>query len=332
VMVMWKIMAGRGSAFVDRFIDDSRIAIGWAEAGDYTHVNSREDIIKIFLAVWPEQSQRQIKTGASQVFRFLHEMSAGDKVVVYDPDERIYHVGRVLGEPKFDPEWNERLPVNRDVEWIGNVNRDDLSQPTKNTLGALMTLFKLSDIAEKEINSTLTGEVISKHNLTVRDDIIQESIDPFSDITNIAFERVKDQILSLEWDDMQELVAALLRALGYRTIVSPRGADRGRDIVASRDGFGFERPRIVVEVKHRTVQIGAPQVRSFLSVLHAEDRGLYVGTGGFSKEAYYTAENANNVTHLMTIDGLADALLEQYEALDEVGRRLLPMIKLYWPA
>lgn len=56
---------------------------------------------------------------------------------------------------------------------------------------------------------------------------------------------------------MQDLVAGLLRAMGYKTRVSPSGPDRGKDIVASPDGFGFESPRIVVEVKHRQGAIAA---------------------------------------------------------------------------
>lgn len=33
----------------------------------------------------------------------------------------------------------------------------------------------------------------------------------------------------------------------------------------------------------------------------------------------------------MSLDGLAQALIEQYERLDERGRRLLPLTKIYWP-
>jgi hypothetical protein len=39
--------------------------------------------------------------------------------------------------------------------------------------------------------------------------------------------------------------------MGYKTRVSPPGADRGVDIFASPDGLGLEEPRIFVEVKHR---------------------------------------------------------------------------------
>ena len=101
---------------------------------------------------------------------------------------------------------------------------------------------------------------------------------------------------------MQELVAGLLRAMGYKTRISPAGPDKGKDIVASPDGFGFESPRIVVEVKHRSSAMGSAEIRSFLGGRHKDDKGLYVSTGGFSKDAYYEAERANIPLTLMSLD------------------------------
>jgi restriction system protein len=120
--------------------------------------------------------------------------------------------------------------------------------------------------------------------------------------------------------------------MGYKTQVSPSGPDRGKDIVASPDGFGFESPRIVVEVKHRSQVMGSQQIRSFLGGRHPEDKGLYVSTGGFTKDAYYEAERASIPITLMTLDDLVDALLEHYENLDIESKQLLPLKKIYWPA
>lgn len=50
---------------------------------------------------------------------------------------------------------------------------------------------------------------------------------------------------------MEELIAGLLSAMGYRTLLSPKGPDRCKDIIASPDGLGLEDPKIIVEVKHR---------------------------------------------------------------------------------
>ena len=207
-----------------------------------------------------------------------------------------------------------------------------MSRATRNTLGAIMTIFKLSALATAEIMALYEGRRLSLPDQAELEGVEPvDAVDPFDDIASQALERVKDRIRNLEWDDMQELVAALLRALGYRTIISPAGADRGKDIIASKDGFGFERPRIVVEVKHRKEAMGSQEIRSFLGGRHPDDRGLYVSTGGFSKDAHYEAERASTVTHLMSLDGLARALIEQYENLDAEGRRLLPLTRLYWP-
>lgn len=78
---------------------------------------------------------------------------------------------------------------------------------------------------------------------------------------------------------MQELVAGILRAMGYRNMILSPGPDRGKDIIASPDGLGLENPKIKVEVKHRTAQMGSQELRSFLAILREGDKGLYVSTG-----------------------------------------------------
>src|SRR5438552_3516812 len=66
-----------------------------------------------------------------------------------------------------------------------------------------------------------------------------------------ADEFIEERIARLSWAGMQELIAGILRAMGYRTRISPPGADRGLDIFASPDGLGLQEPRIFCEVKHR---------------------------------------------------------------------------------
>lgn len=119
--------------------------------------------------------------------------------------------------------------------------------------------------------------------------------------------------------------------MGYKTKISDPGPDRGVDIMASPDGFGFESPRIMVEVKHRSHAMGAQEIRSFLGGRHKDDKGLYVSTGGFTKDARYEADRANIPVMLMDIEDLVKALLRNYEDLDMETRNLLPMKKIYWP-
>lgn len=77
--------------------------------------------------------------------------------------------------------------------------------------------------------------------------------------------------------------------------------------------------------------MGASEIRGFLGGRHQYDKGLYVSTGGFTKDAYYEAERANIPLTLMNIDDLVRAFLEHYDAMDIATQRLVPLKKIYWP-
>jgi restriction system protein len=130
---------------------------------------------------------------------------------------------------------------------------------------------------------------------------------------------------------MQDLVAGILRAMGYRTTVAKAGPDRGVDIFASPDGLGLREPRIFVEVKHRQAQMGAKEIRAFLGGRKKGDKCLYVSTGGFSKDAMYEAERAYVATTLITLPLVRRRLIDYYESTDAETRALVPLKRLYWP-
>jgi restriction system protein len=268
------------------------------------------------------------------MWRFLHEFEVGDGVITYDSQRRRYLIGEIAGPAVHRPDADEEKSVYRAVQWGETLAREDLSRESRNTLGAIQTLFLLPDYSCIEIESRLAGREPPQPAAAAPAPASAEAVadlDPFGAIQERALERLKDRLSGLEWAQMQELVAALLRALGYRTTVSPQGPDRGKDIFASPDGFGFEQPRIVVEVKHRRGQtMGAAEVRSFLGGRHKDDRGLYVSTGGFTREAYYEAERASIPITLMTLDELAHSVMDNYDKFDAIGRSLVPLTRVYW--
>lgn len=246
---------------------------------------------------------------------------------MYDPSSRLYHLGLFRSDAQIDEEGQDDDLIYRSVEWQQTTSRDELSVAARNSLGSVLTLFAIDSRVAAELLDEKPSPQAGGEQSTVQ--TVEQ--DEAQAVSERALELTKDRLARLKWDEMQDLVAGLLRALGYRTRVSPDGPDRGKDIIASRDGFGFERPRIVVEVKHRRDQMGSQEIRSFLGGRHADDRGLYVSTGGFSREARYEAERASTLTHLMDLDELARALIEQYDLLDEEARRLFPLQKIYWP-
>ena len=87
---------------------------------------------------------------------------------------------------------------------------------------------------------------------TVDDTGSKESIMDFDEIEQIAMEGLERYINKKNPYEFQDLVAALLRGMGYYTpFVAPKGKDGGVDVVAYRDPLGTQSPRIQVQVKHR---------------------------------------------------------------------------------
>jgi restriction system protein len=127
-------------------------------------------------------------------------------------------------------------------------------------------------------------------------------------------------------------VGGILRAMGYKIRFTSRGSDLGSDILASPDGLGLEEPRIKVEVKKRTIEkIGAPDIRNFIGGLRGVEKGIFVTTSGFSKEARYEAERANFALTLIDSDLLVELIVENYESLTPETKALIPLRKIYWP-
>jgi len=324
----WMVRADVGGRLASEFKANSLVAIGWSEALNTLNLKTRDEFVQRMRATYPEESKGMIVNAAGQVFRFVREMQMGDQIVTYDNVRRTYMVGTITSDAQYDESlFDKEFPLFRSVQWVKELSRDDLSLTSKNSLGSTLTLFKVPPESVTEIEALMQGVAVQPQ---VEDEPQEESL--LQDIQGKSREFIKDKISKLDWDQMQMLTAGLLRAMGYKTRISPSGPDRGKDIVASPDGFGFEQPRIIVEVKHRRGQMGSQEVRSFLAVIrHPGDKGLYVSTGGFSREAFYEAERATNPITLMDLDGLVEAILEHYESMDLEARVLLPLTRVYWP-
>lgn len=325
---MWMVRAQAGTLY-DVFKEEGVVAMGLAIGPIEKKSKSEvEDRIRAHVPTWKEG---KIAVWAAMLTRFQKEVSVGDDVVTYDPSTRTYLVGSITSECRYDANKHPDDPFTRDVKWRGEVARDSLTVPTKNSLGAIATFFRVPSEAAADLERALSGVKPAK---TVQPEVIEEGEkELLEDVNARALEFIKDRVSKLDWEEMQQLVAGLLRAMGYKTKVSAPGADRGRDILASPDGFGFENPRIVVEVKHRPGSpMGSQEIRSFLGGRHRDDKGLYVSTGGFSKDAKYEADRATIPLTLMDIDELVHAIVAYYDRMDIETQRLLPLRKVYWPA
>lgn len=337
----WMVRAGQGGRYFDAFRSREIVAIGWSVVGDVSRFDSRKALAEQLRKDFPDYSESMATVGAGQLFRFAHEMKSGDRVVTYDARARTYLCGIIMGEYTHDSsEEIDELSNRRAVRWEFERSRDELTAAAKNTLGSILTLFQLSQLVESELwkdHKTINmGKGESPiEGLEAQVKLVGRSFEladaTFQQVEEQANERIKDRVAALSWSEMQDLVAGLLRAMGHVTKVSPSGPDRGRDIVASPDGMGFQEPRIVVEVKHRQGRMGAPEVRKFLGGRKPHEKGLFVSTGGFTSEAHYEAERASIPLTLLDSEELIEFLLTHYPRLDEKTRQMLRLAPLYWP-
>jgi restriction system protein len=325
----WMVRAGDNNELADLVEDRSAVAIGWNEMGELSSLKTREQFKQRYREAYPDHSSGRVAVNAGQVYRFTREIHEGDYVLTYIKASREMLIGLAAGPYEHRTDFfPPHYPHVRRVQWLKRVSRDNFSSPARNSMGSTLTVFGLDDhLAEIHRVATATEEMPA-----ILEEEEEEAPPFFEEVKARADELVADLISRLDPYDFQDLVAAVLRAMGFRAVSTPPGPDRGVDIVAHPDSFGFERPRIKVQVKHRQGAASGPEMRSFLGTLRSGDSGLYVSTGGFTRDATLAAERSREPLKLLDRDDFIRLLLEHYEALDPEYKARVPLRKVWVPA
>ena len=164
-------------------------------------------------------------------------------------------------------------------------------------------------------------------------DDIEEVPNELEDLQGRATAGIIDYINQKNPYDFQELVAALLRAMGYYTpFIAPKGKDGGIDIIAYQDPLGTTQPQLKVQVKHYPKNpISVDVVRSLGGVLVKEGEvGLLVTSGTFTNEAKKEARNYHRRLRLIDIDEFIELWIRYYDKMVEADKLLLPIIPIYF--
>jgi restriction system protein len=331
---IWFVRAGRDAVYADDFLQQNFIAVGWADLGEIPADSSKQDLVELYQKIYADRSIGRAQTAAAQMIRFMSEMSIGDDVMTFDREKRLYYLGKITSAYQWDLTRILEMPQIRQVEWHSKISRSSLSQTALNTLGAIQTLFLVKADVAKEVfaQAFKLGDVaVEPPSKTASlPDLVEQDQQITAQLVDRAEQSVEERLARLTWEEMQELVAGVLRAMGYRTRVSPKGADRGVDIFASPDGLGLEEPRIFVEVKHRPNKtMSSQEIRAFLGGRSPGDKCLYVSTGGFTKDARYEADRSSIAITLLNLIDLRKLMIEYYEKIDEQIKSLIPLKRIY---
>lgn len=323
----WVVRAGDGGKYIADFEDQGIAAIGFEDL-DVSGL-SRKDLRSALEKVKPGKKER-IAGDAGTLFRFANTIQVGDIIVSPDGATRELLFGEVTGpyEYRSQPAIGSFHQV-RKVKWGDRHSRDVLPKRVLYSLGSVLTVFKPS--GQDLLLALYEGVPLPKddNGSSADSDSDVPADDLLADLQARSEELIRSRLAELDGYEMQDLVGGLLRAMGYHTQISPPGADQGVDIVASRDPLGVEQA-VKVQVRARpTTRSGATDIRELAGVLATTEKGLFVSSGGFTREAA-SDPSAQRIT-LVDGDRLQELVVDYYDQLDQDVQALVPLRRLYFP-
>ena len=318
---IWGIHTQNDNLFFSKYL----IAIGWRDFGDLSKVEANRDAFKAhYIEAYPDAKKGQIANGAGMLYRFIHEVQIGDYVVFPSKTDRKINIGTVEGDYFFEDNDGEYVQ-RRKVKWLKHIPRLSFSQGALYEVGSAMSFFSVKNYAdeflsalEKDFKKTISSDDVEDESVGATADDIVESTKDFI---------LKELSRQLKGYDLEAFVADLLRAMGYRTIVSPQGGDSGIDITAYKDELP---PRILVQVKSQDSDIKETTIQSLKGAMREGDYGLFVTLSNYTKNAQ---KYLNSTPIIRGINGteLVDLILKYYEDLSERYRKMIPLKMVYIP-
>lgn len=148
-----------------------------------------------------------------------------------------------------------------------------------------------------------------------------------------ALEGLRDYLNSKTPYDFQDIVAKLLEAMGYHIAsIAPKGKDGGIDIIAYTDPLGVNKPRIIVQVKHKPeAQISSDDIQRLAGTMkRPSDVGIFVTSGGFSSPAKSEARSSDKHIELIDFDRFIELWKEYYGKIKDEDKGMLPLHPVYF--
>lgn len=332
---VWGIHSEDDNMFLDK--NNPLIAIGWRFLGDLRKYGADREKIKAALIEkdsYYRDKMGAVPNAAGMLYRFAFEVQIGDHIIFPSKINRQINIGQVVGDYTFvgqentgadEPEGSPRYVHTRKVKWLKHLPRTAFTQGALYEVGSALTFFTVKNYADEYLNAL--NDSFKKATEITKDD--EEQIEETAESIR---ENTRDYILKelsrhYKGYDLEDFVAALLDAMGYKTQTSPRGGDRGKDIIAYKDELP---PRILVQVKSSDGDITETLLQAFKGTLLAGDYGLFVTLADYKKNAKDFLKN-NTIIRAINGSELVDLVIKYYDLLDLKFKVHIPLEKVYIP-
>ncbi|MCT7432708.1 restriction endonuclease [Aliarcobacter cryaerophilus] len=192
---------------------------------------------------------------------------------------------------------------------------------TEDGMKALNTPEKVDEYITKKIQQrNQEKNIISNENTTASNNIDDSNDDMTpSETIEISFKKIKnkiyndilDTIISKSPREFEKLVVSLLQKMGYGGEIKNSGEvtqysnDNGIDGIIKEDVLGFGRIYIQAKRYQRDNKIGREDLNKFVGALAVaqSNKGVFITTSSFNKNAVEYASKLNSTTTLVLIDG-----------------------------
>lgn len=306
------------------FLRDDKIAIGWKAIGNLKDIPAnRDDFKEKYIQAFPDAKKGSIPTGVGMLYRFCHEVQIGDYVVYPSKSDRMINIGEVTGDYNYVADAHEYVQ-QRNVKWLKHIPRTYFSQGALYEIGSAMTFFAVKNYAD-EFLSALDKGFKKSSAANDEDDTVGATAEDIIESTKDFI--LKELSRNLKGYALEELVADLLRAMGYRTTVSAHGGDSGIDITAYKDELP---PRILVQVKSQDSDIKETTIQSLKGAMREGDYGLFITLSNYTKNAQKYLESTPIIRGINGTE-LVDLILKYYDELDDKFQKMIPLKMVYIP-
>lgn len=327
-MTVWVCKAGKRGQRESRFIENNVISIGWGELNDLSELKARSKLRSLYEKVWPDASKGRQANHVGQIYAFVTKVDIGDLVVVPMKTNGTIWIGEIQGGYKFRTDLGSDMRHTRDVKWIRrDIPRNEFAQDLLYTFGSAMTFSRAErNQAEKRIRAFIRGKkeiykVLLKEEEKVSIDIEEEAINQLRDYISRRF----------KGHELAKLVAGILEAQGFKTMVSPPGPDGAVDITCSSGALGLSEPRICVQVKSQASPVGVTVYRELRDKTNRMNatHGLLVSWGGFKKTI--DTEAKDDVFKIMRWGSkeIIEELLRNYINLPTEIKSIIPLKQIW---
>lgn len=148
-----------------------------------------------------------------------------------------------------------------------------------------------------------------------------------------AIEGIRDFVISRNPYEFQDLVAILLKSMGYHiSHISPKGKDGGIDIIAYTDPLGVKPPRIIVQVKHKPEsKISSDDIQRLAGTMkRSSDVGIFVSSGEFSSYSINEARTTDKHIELIDFERFLKLWEQYYAKMTDDEKNKLPLHPIYF--